>query len=68
MSCDQFPAHWGKPPGMQTCDVVKLPGDYGYGSGTLRAWIEYHMEQDQKAAVERFEAELHHGKEKGGPQ
>lgn len=57
MICGTFPTHWGKPPGMQTCDVVRLPLDYGWGSGTLKAWIEYHMEQDQKAAVEAPDGE-----------
>lgn len=35
----KFPKHWGKPPQIQTKDIVKLPGKYGKGSSTLRTWI-----------------------------
>ena len=35
----KFPAHWGQPPRIQTMDYRKLPGDYGFGSGTLARWI-----------------------------
>merc|ERR1719253_1888656 len=33
-----FPQHWGRPPLKQTRDLIELPGGYGRGSGTLRAW------------------------------
>ena len=42
----RFPPHWGKPPVAQTRDLVVWPGGYGRGSGTVRAWIELKMAQD----------------------
>lgn len=45
-----YPAHWGAPPRMQTKDLRPLPGGYGMGSGTLRAWIQKNLDQDAKAA------------------
>jgi len=44
----KFPPHWGKPPALQTKDLVKLPGNFGKGSSTLARWIEEHMEADAK--------------------
>lgn len=35
-----YPPAWGKPPKMQTFDLVSLPFGYHVGSGTLRSWIE----------------------------
>ena len=35
-----FPHGWGKPPEIQTKDYVLLPYGYGYGSSTLKHWIE----------------------------
>ena len=32
----RFPKHWGEEPRQQTRDYVKLPGAYGFGSGTLK--------------------------------
>jgi hypothetical protein len=43
-----FPAHWGAPPKRQTRDLRQLPGGYGRGSGTLRAWIENNLKRDKK--------------------
>ena len=34
-----FPRSWGKPPDIQTTDVVPLPYGYGMGSSTLYGWI-----------------------------
>ena len=45
-----FPAHWGKPPTIQTRDYRPLPGGYGNGSSTLAGWISKNLEQDQLAA------------------
>ena len=41
-----FPQHWGNPPAIQTRDYRKLPGDYGYGSGTLANWIQKNLDKD----------------------
>jgi hypothetical protein len=46
----KFPRHWGAAPRMQTRDYVQLPAEYGFGSGTLRRWIQSHIDGD-KAAV-----------------
>jgi CubicO group peptidase (beta-lactamase class C family) len=46
-----FPLHWGDPPAIQTMDYRPLPGGYGFGSSTLAAWIQRHLDQDQVAAV-----------------
>src|SRR6478736_9351185 len=43
----EFPAHWGKPPEIQTRDYVELPAGYGHGSSTLKKWIAAHLEKDQ---------------------
>lgn len=45
----EFPAHWGKPPEIQTQDYVELPADYGQGSSTLRHWINANLEKDKAA-------------------
>lgn len=44
-----FPAHWGKPPDIQTMDYRPLPGGYGHGSSTLAGWIQRHLDRDQVA-------------------
>ena len=44
-----FPAHWGKPPQIQTQDYGDLPGGYGKGSSTLAKWITAKLEQDKLA-------------------
>ena len=41
-----FPYGWGKPPEIQTKDHVKLPDGYGYGSSTLKNWIELNKQRD----------------------
>jgi hypothetical protein len=43
----EFPAHWGKPPAIQTRDYVPLPGGYGHGSSTLARWIATNLEKDK---------------------
>ena len=43
----EFPAHWGKPPAIQTRDYVELPGGYGHGSSTLAKWIAANLERDK---------------------
>merc|ERR1719316_514346 len=48
----RFPEHWGEPPRAQTRDLVKLPGNYGMGSGTLARWIREKMAEDEKLAKE----------------
>ena len=41
-----FPYGWGQPPQIQTKDYVKLPEPYGYGSSTLKKWIELNKQRD----------------------
>lgn len=41
-----FPYGWGEPPQIQTKDHVKLPEPYGYGSSTLKNWIELNKQKD----------------------
>ncbi|MDB4614243.1 hypothetical protein OAH18_00995 [bacterium] len=45
-----FPSHWGAPPKYQTFDLVPLPGGYGTGSSTMRAWIQKNLDADAAAA------------------
>ena len=47
----RFPAHWGDAPLAQTRDLRPLPGGYGSGSGTLAAWIEGKLAEDEAAAA-----------------
>jgi len=42
----QFPRHWGRPPEIQTRDMVKLPGKFGMGSSTLASWIRGNLQKD----------------------
>ena len=42
-----FPWSWGEPPEIQTRDHVRLPDDYGYGSSTLKNWIELNQKRDR---------------------
>ncbi|MBK28428.1 MAG: hypothetical protein CMO77_06305, partial [Verrucomicrobiales bacterium] len=44
----KFPDHWGPPPKVQTRDYRKLPGGYGFGSGTLANWIQKNLDKDAK--------------------
>ena len=44
----RFPKHWGKPPEIQTRDMVKLPGKFGMGSSTLASWIRENLKKDAK--------------------
>jgi hypothetical protein len=44
-----YPAHWGKPPLIQTRDYVPLPGGYGHGSSTLAKWIQSKLNADKAA-------------------
>ncbi|NNM29791.1 MAG: DUF5060 domain-containing protein, partial [Akkermansiaceae bacterium] len=37
---------WGEPPAVQTTDHVALPGGYGHGSSTLKAWIQKNLAAD----------------------
>ena len=46
-----YPAHWGKPPQIQTRDLRPLPGGYGMGSGTLARWIRDHLARDEARAL-----------------
>tara|TARA_R100000808_G_C2152529_1_gene162019 strand:+ start:4068 stop:4313 length:246 start_codon:yes stop_codon:yes gene_type:complete len=41
-----FPYGWGAPPEIQTKDYVKLPDNYGYGSSTLKNWIQLNKDRD----------------------
>ena len=43
-----YPEQWGPKPAIETKDITELPGDYGYGSSTIKAWIEYNMKRDKK--------------------
>ncbi|MAG59879.1 hypothetical protein CMO96_03780 [Candidatus Woesebacteria bacterium] len=42
-----FPAHWGKPPDIQTRDLKPLPGGFGMGSSTLAHWIGENIKKDK---------------------
>lgn len=44
-----FPAHWGKPPEIQTQDYVELPDGYGHGSSTVKHWINANLRKDRTA-------------------
>ena len=46
----EFPAHWGKPPEIQTSDYVELPAGYGHGSSSLKHWINANLKKDQAGA------------------
>lgn len=48
----RFPKHWGKEPAAQTRDYVKLPEAYGFGSSTLRTWIEENLARDAATKAE----------------
>jgi hypothetical protein len=41
-----FPAHWGKPPALQTRDIRPLPFGFGMGSSTLAHWIAENVKSD----------------------
>ena len=47
----EFPVHWGEPPAVETKDMVKLP-NYGWGSSTLKSWIEANMKSDRNEMTE----------------
>lgn len=42
-----YPKHWGPPPSELTKDLCKLPGNYGWGSGTLARWISHKLAADK---------------------
>jgi len=44
----RFPAHWGNPPRIGTTDYVKLPGNFGHGSSTLKNWIRKNLKADKQ--------------------
>jgi hypothetical protein len=48
----EFPAHWGKPPEIQTLDYVELPAGYGHGSSTLAKWITANLNRDKAGNTE----------------
>ena len=52
-----FPPRWGPPPRAQTKDYVELPGGYGFGSSTLKGWIEKHMAEDSREGADQTFAE-----------
>ena len=52
----RFPKHWGKQPEVETRDYVQLPEKYGYGSSTLKAWIEEKMAKDAQTTRTETEA------------
>ena len=43
---DILPEYWCGLPEIQTMDHVKFPGNYGYGSSTVRLWIRDWMKID----------------------
>ena len=51
----RFPKHWGKKPDAETRDYVKLPEDYGFGSSTLRKWIEENIARDEETKLKAEE-------------
>ena len=48
----EFPSHWGDQPETETKDYIKLPGHYGWGSSTLKNWIEVNMQSDRNEMEE----------------
>jgi Ca2+-binding EF-hand superfamily protein len=52
-----FPRHWGKPPAIQTRDMVKLPGKFGMGSSTLASWISDNIKRDVENRPEKKKPE-----------
>jgi len=56
----RYPKHWGREPDAQTRDYVKLPGGYGFGSSTLKAWIEEKMAADEATKAMEIEAASPH--------
>ena len=52
-----FPRHWGKPPAIQTRDMVKLPGKFGMGSSTLAKWISDNIKRDVENRPEKKKPE-----------
>jgi len=53
----EFPAHWGKPPEMQTMDYRPLPGGFGHGSGTLAKWIQDNLDKDAAVSTAALKME-----------
>jgi hypothetical protein len=45
-----FPKRWGEPPKATTRDYCDWPDGFGHGSGTIKKWIEKHLEEDKRAA------------------
>ena len=43
-----FPKPWGNPPLPQTADHTELPYPYGFGSSTLRNWIQGNLNKESK--------------------
>ena len=48
-----FPLHWGKPPMIQTRDMVPLPFGFGRGSSTLAKWIADNVKKDKSNIGDR---------------
>ena len=48
-----FPLHWGKPPEIQTRDLVPLLAGFGRGSSTLAKWIVNNIKKDKEKVDER---------------
>src|SRR5262245_11152006 len=46
----KFPESWGKPPAIQTRDMVECPGAYGRDSATLAKWIAANLEKDKSGS------------------
>ena len=46
-----FPLHWGKPPQIQTRDLVPLPAGFGRGSSTLAKWISDNIKNDKENPI-----------------
>jgi hypothetical protein len=49
----KFPKHWGRPPEIQTRDMVKLPGKFGMGSSTLAKWIADNIKKDKENPIDK---------------
>lgn len=52
-----FPAHWGTPPDIQTCDYVQFPAGFGSGSSTVKNWILKNLREDAPGLAKDFPVE-----------
>ena len=64
----RFPAHWGRPPEIQTADHVELPGGFGMGSSSLAHWIKENIAEDMANGIGPGKPEVLTDQEKLDPR